>query len=55
MVMLCRRSKQERSHHVFPGVIAVITEENRVALRQYRHVLALVEHANFVRVIPNPS
>jgi DNA-binding transcriptional LysR family regulator len=30
-------------------VIAALTEENRVELRHYRHVLALVEHANFRR------
>jgi hypothetical protein len=29
-----------KSHHVFPGVIALITEEDRVELRHYRHVLA---------------
>ena len=47
--MLVRRPRQEESRHVFPGVIAVITGENRVELRHYRHVLALVERANFRR------
>jgi DNA-binding transcriptional LysR family regulator len=45
--MLVRRPRQEKSHDVFPGVIVFITEENHVELRHYRHVLALVEHANF--------
>src|SRR5262249_52045996 len=32
---------------IFPEVIAPITGRNRVDLRQYRHVLALADHASF--------
>ena len=38
---------QDCSHPDFPEVIAPITGRHRVDLRQYRHVLALADHASF--------